>query len=68
MTEIFADIGDDVKNKAEIMWKMAMSQPNPVRAAELLNILTEYYRKRWTEEEVDFLQFYFQTQMEMNKK
>ena len=68
MTEIFADISDDVKKKAEIMWKMAMSQPNPVRAAELLNILTEYYRKRWTEEEVDFLQFYFQTQMEMNKK
>ena len=68
MTEIFADISDDVKQKAEIMWKMALSQPNPVRAAELLNILTEYYRKRWTEEEVDFLQFYFQTQMEMNKK
>ncbi len=68
MTEIFADISDDVKQKAEIMWKMALSQPNPVKAAELLNILTEYYRKRWTEEEVDFLQFYFQTQMEMNKK
>lgn len=68
MTEIFADISDDVKQKAEIMWKMALSQPNPVKAAELLNILTEYYRKRWTEEEVDFLQFYFQTQMEMNEK
>ena len=68
MTEIFADISDDVKKKAEIMWKLALSQPNPVNAAELLNILTEYYRKRWTEEEVDFLQFYFQTQMEMNKK
>lgn len=68
MIEIFADISDDVKQKAEIMWKMALSQPNPVKAAELLNILTEYYRKRWTEEEVDFLQFYFQTQMEMNKK
>lgn len=68
MIEIFADISDNVKQKAEIMWKMALSQPNPVKAAELLNILTEYYRKRWTEEEVDFLQFYFQTQMEMNKK
>jgi len=25
MTEIFADISDDVKKKAEIMWKMALS-------------------------------------------
>ena len=68
MIEIFTNISDDVKQKAEIMWKMALWQPNPVKAAELLNILTEYYRKRWTEEEVDFLRFYFQTQMEMNEK
>lgn len=68
MIEIFTNISDDVKQKAEIMWKMALGQPNPVKAAELLNALTEYYRKRWTEEEVDFLRFYFQTQMEMNEK
>ena len=68
MIEIFENISDDVKQKAEVMWKMALCQPNPVKAAELLNMVTEYYRKRWTEEEVDFLQFYFQTQMEMNKK
>ena len=68
MVEIFANISDDVKQKAEIMWKMALWQPNPFKAAELLNTLTEYYKKRWTEEEVDFLRFYFQTQMEMNEK
>ena len=68
MTEIFTNISDDVKEKAEIMWKIALAQSNPVKAAKILNDFTEYYRKRWTEEEVDFLQFYFQTQMEMNKE
>ena len=68
MVEIFADISDDVKRKAELIWKLSIGQSNPIKAAKLLNQFTEYYRKRWTEEEVDFLQFYFQTQMEMNRE
>lgn len=68
MTEIFADISDDVRGKADIIWKIAIAQENPVVAAKFLNQITEYYRRRWTEEEIDFLQFYFQTQMEMMNK
>ena len=68
MVEIFADISDDVRKKAELIWKLSIGQNNPIKAAKLLNQFTEYYRKRWTEEEVDFLQFYFQTQMEMNRE
>ena len=68
MTEIFADISDNVRNKADIIWRIAINQPSPAQAAKFLNDITEYYRMKWTEEEVDFLQFYFQTQMEMVKK
>lgn len=68
MTEIFADISDNVRKKADIIWRIAINQPSPAQAAKFLNDITEYYRTKWTEEEVDFLQFYFQTQMEMVKK
>lgn len=68
MVEIFANISDEVKRKAEIMWKIAISQSMPYAAADFLNEATEYYRNKWTDEEIDFLQFYFYTQMEMMKK
>ena len=68
MTEIFTNISDDIKEKVKVIWNITLAQPNPIKAANFLNDVTEYYKKRWTEEEVDFLQFYFQTQMEMNKK
>ena len=68
MTEIFTDISDEVKKKAEIIWKIAFTQKNPLAAAKFLNQVTEYYRRIWTEEEIEFLQFYFQLQMEMNKQ
>ena len=68
MTEIFADISDDVRSKAEIMWKIALGQDNPIKAAQFLHDMIDYYSNRWTEEEVNFLDFYFQTQMEMNKQ
>lgn len=68
MTELFSNISNEVKNAADAAWDIAMSQKNPASAADFLNIVTEYYRKKWTEEEIEFLQFYFYTQMEMNKQ
>ena len=47
MTEIFANISDEVAN--------------------FLNNATNYYKNTFTEEEIDFLQFYFHTRMEMMK-
>ena len=67
MVEIFTDISDDIKSKADIIWRIALSQPTSLAAAKFLNAVTEYYRTRWTEEEVDFLQFYLQMKMEMVK-
>mgnify|MGYP006896848455 CR=1 FL=1 len=68
MTELFANISDDVRQKADIIWKITLAQPHPLLAAKFLNYVTEYYRHKWTEEEVEFLQFYIQTQMEMMNK
>ena len=68
MTEIYENISDSVKRQADIIWRMALAQPNPLLAAQFLEDITNYYSTRWTEEEVDFLQFYFRTKMEMNNK
>jgi len=65
MTEIFSDISETVKDIAKTAWSIARAQKNPLDAAEFLNNVTNYYSNILTEEEVDFLRFYFQLQMEM---
>jgi hypothetical protein len=67
MIEIFTDINDEIKSKCNIIWKIALAQDNPIKAAKFLNNVTEYYRQRWSDEEINFLQFYLYTQMEMMK-
>ena len=67
MTEIFTNVRDEVKHVAEAAWILVKSKENPSEAAKLLNIVTEYARNVYTEEEVEFLQFYFNMQMEMMK-
>ena len=65
MTEIYADIAPEIKVAAETAWKIAKAQKTPLEAAEFLHRVMEYYEKTLTEYEVEFLQFYFQLQMEM---
>ncbi len=67
MTEIFANISDEVRKAAENAWNIAIAQPNPVEVANFLNNATNYYKNTFTEEEIEFLQFYFHTRMEMMK-
>ena len=67
MTEIFKNISSEVRDTAKTAWEIAIAQKNPILAAEFLNSVTELYRNYYTEEEIEFLQFYFQTQMEMIK-
>ena len=67
MTEIFTDINDNVKEMAEAAWILVKSKTDPAEAAELLNTVVEYARETMTENEVDFLQFYFDMQMELMK-
>ena len=68
MTELFSEISQDVKDTAEIAWRLAVSQTNPVSAADFLNNITEYYRQIYSEEEIEFLQFYFRMKLEMMKE
>jgi hypothetical protein len=41
---------------------------NPIDMAKFLNAVTNYYMVTGTQEEVDFLRFYFNIQMEMMNK
>lgn len=68
MIEIYDDISEEAKEIARLAWKVAIVQNNPVDAANFLNNVTEYYRNSLTEEEIEFLRFYFKMQMEMMKE
>ena len=68
MNEIFTNVSDNAKRIAEIAWDITMAQKTPLAAAEFLHNVTEYYQHTLTEEEVDFLRFYFNMRMEMMKE
>lgn len=65
MTELFADIRQEVRNTSEIIWNLASQITDPVTAANFLNNTIGYYSNLYTEEEMEFLQFALQTKMEM---
>ena len=65
--EIYNDISQTVKDTAEAAWRAALAQKNPVEASNFLNLITNYYKHIFTEEEIDFLRFYFNMKMEMMK-
>ena len=67
MTELYPNISEEVRNAAATAWTIAIAQPDPVSAAEFLNTVTNYYSNKLTNEEVEFLQFYFNLRMEMMK-
>lgn len=68
MTELFENISDEVKEVARLGWNVALAQDSPIDASNFLNNLTNYYSDRYTEEEIAFLRFYFNMQLEMIKK
>lgn len=68
MIELYENISDELRKTAEIAWKIAMLQRDPLTAASFLDNVTKYYQHLLTEEEVDFLNFFFQMKMEMMKK
>ena len=45
-----------------------MAQPNPIESAKFLDNVTNYYSHLYTEEEVEFLRFYFNMKMEELQK
>ena len=68
MQEIFENVSDEVKEIADVAWRLALSQKDGVSAAKFLDNITNYYDKILNEEEVDFLRFYFNMKMEMMKE
>jgi len=68
MQEIFENISNNVKEIADVAWRLASVQKNPLEAAKFLDNVTNYYDKIMTEEEIEFLRFYFNMKMEMMKE
>lgn len=68
MQELFENVHDEVKSVAKTAWNLALVQPDALQAANFLNAITNYYKHIYTEEEIEFLQFYFNMQLEMMKK
>ena len=69
MTELYSHIRQEVKDIAEGAWILTISQHTPAEAAKLLNTVVEYYKLIYTQEEIEFLQFYFKMKMmEMMKE
>lgn len=68
MQEIFENISDQTRQLAETAWTIAMAQDNPIKAANFLNTVTNYYDQLMNEEEIEFLRFYFNMKMEMMKE
>ena len=67
MTEIYSNIRNEVKEMGEFIWEIALAQQNPVFAAKFLDTATNYCRNLYTEEEIEFLRFYFNMRLEMMK-
>lgn len=67
MTEIFATINDEFKKVAEFAWNYALSYKNPINGAQFLMDTIDLYEQTNEQEKADFLRFYFQLKMEMNK-
>lgn len=64
MTEIFANISSNVKSTAEAAWNIAAAQKEPAEAVKFLDNFMKYYSHLYTDDEMEFLHFYFKMKME----
>lgn len=68
MQEIFDNISNETKEIADIAWRLAKAQKTPAGAADFLNNVTNYYEHLLSEEDMNFLRFYFQMKMEAEQR
>lgn len=68
MIELYDDISTEVRELAESIWRLAQTKKNPIDAAQFIVNTTEYYTDLLTEREIEFLRFYFYTQLELMSK
>lgn len=64
MTEIFADIPEEVRIKTKLFFELAMAQPYVV---DVINTLKEYIDTCTNEEEKEYADFYFNMRFEQMK-
>ena len=67
MVEIFTKVNDSTKQMAEFFWDLSMAKKTLSEKIKVLDNITRIYRIFGTPEEVEYLQFYFRTRMEMMK-
>ena len=67
MTEIFSNISEDTRQIAEFFWDLSMTKHTLPEKVTVLDNITRIYSIFGTQEEVEFLQFYFRMRMEMMK-
>ena len=67
MIELFPYISNETRQEVEKMWNLA-KQMDSVNASKFLNAYTNLFTINHTENEVDFLHFYINLQMEMMKE
>lgn len=64
MTEIFADVSESFKTRTACAFDLAARQKNIVK---MVNLLKEYTEYCITDDEKDFVEFYFNLKMEQMK-
>ena len=62
MIELFPNVSEQVRADAEKAWRLAQTFHNPMNTVQFLSNYTKYAP---TEEQQDFLRFYFNLQMEL---
>lgn len=61
MVELFENISERSRKQAEFIFDMAMRQPN---ISSALKVLDDYTKTCFSEEEQEFVSFYFNLRME----
>lgn len=67
MEELYPNIRAEVKEVAQVAWNLALMQRETSKVAKFLHTVTEYYKQLFSQEEIEFLQFYFNMKLEMEK-
>lgn len=63
MTELFSNISDELRQEAQLVWDFVQTQSPEVA----INLINTYISFKHTEEEQEFLEFFFSVQLEKLK-
>ena len=66
MEELYPNISKEIRDEVAMAWRVARTM-QPLESANFINTYTNYFATHHTEEETDFVRFYFNLQLEMIK-